>query len=463
MQVLLKIKKLKKFFQGSYYLHTPSCRLMIDTSKKGDAAMGKYSKAEKSWMMYDWASSAYSIIITTAIFPIYYKATAENAGVDPANATAYLGYTISISTFILALLGPILGTMADFKGMKGKFFHFFFWIGSISTAALLLVPSASWLLLLIVYTITSLGFRGANVFYDAYIVDVTRNERMDEVSAKGFALGYVGSVIPFVFCIALITVSQLELIPMSVAAASRISFLITALWWIIFTLPMFKHVKQSHWVERQPRIIYTSFKRLGDTFKEIRKYRGIFLFLVSYFFYIDGVGTIISMSTAYGTDLGLGSTELIIALLAVQIVAAPFAVLFGKLANKFGAKKMIYTGIIIYMLVCIYAMFLKTIIDFWVLAMLVASAQGGIQALSRSYFAQMVPKEKSNEFFGFYNIFGRFAAVTGPFLVAVITQMTGSTSFGVFSLVILFAIGLTVLFFVPNTDDKTEQMETSGP
>ncbi len=414
--------------------------------------MGKFNKAEKSWMMYDWANSAYFIIITTAIFPIYYKSVAENAGVNPTNATAYLGYTISISTFILALLGPILGTMADFKGMKRKFFSFFFWMGTISTAALLFVPGDNWLLLLIVYTVTSLGARGANVFYDAYIVDVTENERMDEVSAKGFALGYIGSVIPFVFCIALITLSQMEVLPLSVSMASRIAFLITALWWILFAIPMFKHVKQTHWVEREPRIIYTSFKRLGDTFKEIRKYRAIFLFLVSYFFYIDGVGTIISMSTAYGTDLGLGATELIIALLAVQIVAAPFAILFGKLAKKFGAKKMIYAGIFIYMLVCIYAMFLETIVDFWILAMLVASAQGGIQALSRSYFAQMVPKEKSNEFFGFYNIFGRFAAVTGPFLVGITTQLTGSTSFGVFSLVILFVIGLVVLFFVPKTE-----------
>ncbi|MBB6444060.1 MFS transporter [Bacillus benzoevorans] len=423
--------------------------------------MGKFNKAEKSWMMYDWASSAYFLIITTAIFPIFYKATAENAGVNPTNATAYLGYTISISTFILAILGPVLGTLADFKGMKSKFFNFFFIMGTLSTAALLFVPGDNWLLLLIIYTITSLGARGANVFYDAYIVDVTDNERMDEVSAKGFALGYVGSVIPFVLCIALITLSQMEILPLSVSVASRIAFLITVIWWIVFTIPMFKHVRQTHWVEREPRIIYTSFKRLGETFREIRKYRAIFLFLVSYFFYIDGVGTIIAMSTAYGTDLGLSSTELIIALLAVQIVAAPFSVLFGKLANKYGAKKMIYAGIIIYMIVCIYAMFLKTIVDFWVLAMLVASAQGGIQALSRSYFAQMVPKEKSNEFFGFYNIFGRFAAVTGPFLVAVITQLTGSTPLGVFSLVILFLIGLVVLFFVPKTAVTMEPMGTS--
>jgi MFS transporter, UMF1 family len=421
--------------------------------------LGKYSKEEKSWMMYDWASSAYSIIITTAIFPIYYKAVADNAGVNQADSTAYLGYTISISTFILALLGPILGTLADYKGMKGKFFNFFFFLGTLSTAALLFIPSDNWLLLLIVYTLTSLGARGANVFYDAYIVDVTENDRMDDISAKGYALGYVGSVIPFVFCIAVIILSQMGLIPLSVTAASRIAFVITALWWFIFTIPMFKHVKQTHWIEREPRVIVNSLRRLGKTFKEIKRYRTIFLFLIAYFFYIDGVGTIISMSTAYGTDLGLGATELIIALLAVQIVAAPFAVLFGKLANRYGARKMIFTGIIIYMIVCIYAMFLKTIIDFWVLAMLVATAQGGIQSLSRSYFAQMVPKEKSNEFFGFYNIFGRFAAVSGPFLVGVITQMTGSSAFGVFSLVILFVIGFVVLLFVPNSSTAPSATE----
>lgn len=412
--------------------------------------MGKFTKAEKSWMMYDWANSAYSVIVTTAIFPIYYKAAAESAGVVPAHATAYLGYTISISTFMLAVLGPILGTIADFKGMKEKFFRFFFWTGALSTAALFFAPPSAWILLLVIYTITALGFRGANVFYDAYLVDVTAKERMDEVSARGFALGYIGSVIPFVLCIALILMSQREMIPLSIADSSRTAFFITALWWMVFTLPMLRNVKQKYGVERQPRIIYTSFYRIGRTFKEIRRYRALFLFLIAYFFYIDGVGTIISMSTAYGTDLGLGSSELILALLAVQIVAAPFAFLFGKWAGRHGAKKLLYAGIWIYIVVCIYAMFLETIVDFWILAMLVASAQGGIQALSRSFFAQMVPKEKANEFFGFYNVFGRFAAVTGPFLVGLIAQLTGNTSYGVFSLVILFLIGIIVLLFVPD-------------
>lgn len=413
--------------------------------------MGKYTKAEKSWMMYDWADSAYFLIIVTAIFPIYYKEVADNAGLHSADSTAYLGYTISIATFLLALLGPVLGTIADYKGLKGKFFTFFFLIGVSSTVALFFVPDDNWLLLLAVYTLTTLGARGANVFYDAYIVDVTGKERMDELSARGYALGYIGSSIPFIACIAIIVSAQMELIPLSMSGASRTAFLITAAWWLVFTIPMLKNVRQLHGIDPEPRIVANSFKRLGQTFKEIRQYRTIFLFLIAYFFYIDGVGTIISMSTAYGTDLGLGATDLIIALLAVQIVAAPFSILFGKLANRFGVKRMLYTGIIIYMIVCVYAMFLKTTTDFWILAMLVATSQGGIQALSRSYFAQLVPKEKANEFFGFYTIFGRFAAVSGPFLVGIITHLTGSSAFGVASLIVLFAIGLIVLMFVPHS------------
>lgn len=419
--------------------------------QKEEYTVSKFTKAEKSWMMYDWADSAYFLIIVTAIFPIYYKEVADNAGVLGANSTAYLGYTISIATFILALLGPILGTIADYKGMKDKFFTFFFVIGVISTLALFFVPDDNWLLLLIIYTLTTLGARGANVFYDAYIVDVTSRDRLDELSARGYALGYIGSTIPFIVCIAIILTAQMGIIPLSTSAASRTTFLITAIWWLAFTIPMLRNVKQQYGVQREPRVVVNSFKRLAQTFKEIRQYRTIFLFLIAYFFYIDGVGTIISMSTAYGTDLGLSATDLIIALLAVQIVAAPFSIVYGKLANRFGVKKMLYTGIVIYMIVCVYAMFLKTIADFWILAMLVATSQGGIQALSRSYFAHIVPKEKSNEFFGFYTIFGRFAAVSGPFLVGVITQLTGSSAFGVASLIVLFAIGLVVLMFVPWT------------
>ena len=222
----------------------------------------------------------------------------------------------------------------------------------------------------------------------------------------------------------------------------------------MFTIPMVKNVHQIHGIKREPNMLASSFRRLGGTFKEIRKYRTVFLFLLAYFFYIDGVGTIISMSTAYGSDLGISATNLLIILFVTQVVAAPFAILYGKLAQKFTGKKMLYVGIVVYIIVCIYAFFMKTTMDFWVLAMLVATSQGGIQALSRSYFARLVPKEKSNEFFGFYNIFGKFASVMGPLLVGVTAQLTGSSAYGVFSLVILFIIGIIILSRVPEPDAK---------
>ncbi len=425
-------------------------RILEVKGMKGSESMVKalYSKEEKSWMMYDWANSAYSVVITTAIFPIYYKSVATNAGVDPSQSTAYLGYAISIATFILAMIAPVLGTIADYKDLKKKFFIFFFLMGALSTIGLVLVPSDQWILLLVMNILTAIGARGANIFYDAFIVDVTTKEKMDEVSSRGFALGYIGSAIPFVISIAIIILAQSGMIPLSVTAASRIAFLITAVWWIVFTIPLIKNVKQIHYVERKPRIIVHSFIRLGQTFKDIKKYRNIFLFLLAYFFYIDGVDTIISMSTAYGSDVGLGATDMIIALLAVQVVAAPFALLFGRLAKKYGTKTMLYVGIFVYTFICVYAIFLDSALDFWILAMFVATSQGGIQALSRSFFAQMVPEEKSNEFFGFYNIFGRFAAVSGPFLMGVTTQLTGSSAMGIFSLIILFVIGFILLLFV---------------
>ncbi|WP_174731390.1 MFS transporter [Mesobacillus harenae] len=409
----------------------------------------RFSKEENSWMMYDWGNSAYSIIISTAVFPLFYKASATEAGVSASNSTAYLGYTIAIATFILAMLAPILGTVADYQGFKKKFFTFFVGLGVLFTALLAFIPSEQWALLLVCYTIAVIGSSGSNVFYDAFLVDVTEEERMDRVSARGYGLGYIGSTIPFIISIAIIMLAQSGTIPVSTTMASQIAFIITALWWGFFSIPLFRNVQQRHYIDREPRIVSNSFRRLGKTIKEIRKHRALFMFLLAYFFYIDGVGTIITMSTAYGSDLGITSTNLLIILFVTQVVAAPFALLYGRLAERFTGKKMLYVGIIVYIIVCIYAYFMKTTFDFWILAMLVASSQGGIQALSRSYFAKLVPKQNSNEFFGFYNIFGKFASIMGPLLVAATAQITGNSSTGVFSLIVLFIIGLAILARVP--------------
>ncbi|MGG1677086.1 MFS transporter [Neobacillus sp. NRS-1170] len=413
--------------------------------------MSRMTKKEKSWVLFDWANSAYSIIITTAVFPLYFKAAAKEAGLAAATSTAYWGYANSFATLLISICAPVLGSIADFKGFKKRFFTFFFALGIIFTLLLALVPSDQWLILLICYMVTVIGFGGTNIFYDAFLVDVTTEERMNQVSSKGYAMGYIGSTIPFIIGIALIILAQQEILPLSVSVASQISFAITALWWGLFTIPMLRNVNQVYYKERVPNPIVNGFKQFFSTFSKIKLYRPLFLFLLAYFFYIDGVNTIITMSTTYGADLGIDSQSLLIILFATQVVAAPFAVLYGKLADKFNAKTMLLVGIFVYIVICTYAYFLKTTLDFWILAMLVASSQGGIQALSRSYFAKLVPKEHANEFFGFYSIFYKFAAILGPSLMGFTAYVTGNTNSGVFSLVVLFIIGGLVLLRVPET------------
>ncbi len=414
-----------------------------------------FSNKEKSWMFYDWGSSAFTLIITTAVFPIFYKAQASSVGIEGHVSTAYLGYTIAIFTFILAMLGPVLGSIADYDGLKKRFFIGFLSVGLLSTVSLVFVPDGNWFLLLLLFTFASLGSTGANIFYDAFLVDITKDKRMNRVSARGFALGYIGSTIPFIISIAIIVFAQQEILPITSTTASRIAFLITCVWWGIFALPLVKNVHQVYAIPRENKIIKKSFLRLYKTILDIKQYKYLSLFLLAYFFYIDGVGTIISMSTAYGTDVGISATVLLIVLLMTQIVAAPFALLYGKLADRFSAKVMINIGCIVYIIICIYAYFLETAIDFWILAMLVATSQGGIQALSRSYFAKLIPKNNANEFFGFYNIFGKFASITGPLLIGITAQLTGRSNTGILSLIVLFIIGMIILFFVPS-DKKLE-------
>lgn len=412
--------------------------------------MKKMSVPERSWAFYDWANSAYSIVVVTAIFPLLFKASATDAGIAASTSTAYWGYANSFAALLIAILAPLLGTLADFKGFKKRFFIFFVSLGVLFTMLLAVIPHEEWLILLICFIFTSIGFAGANIFYDAFLVDVTSSDRMHRISANGFALGYIGSTIPFIIGIALIILSQQAVIPLSVTVSSQAAIAITALWWGLFTIPMIKHVEQHYYVDRVSRPVTTSFKKLLTTIKNIKAYRALFLFLLAYFFYIDGVNTVMTMATVFGTDLGLDSTSLLLVLFITQIVSAPLTILFGRLAERLNDKKMLLFGILIYISICIYAYFIKTVVDFWIIAMMVASAQGGIQALSRSYYAKLIPKQSSNEFFGFYNIIGKFAAILGPVLVGITAQLTGNTSNGLFSLIILFIIGGVLLLRVPD-------------
>jgi UMF1 family MFS transporter len=411
--------------------------------------MSKITHEEKSWILYDWANSAYSMTVTSTILPLYFKMVTEQAGISGPTSTAYWGYVNSAATLILSLMAPVLGTIADYKNFKKRFFTFFFGLGIIFTTLLAAVPTKYWGLLLFIYLFTVIGFAGSNIFYDAFLVDVSHEDKMDKISTLGYAMGYIGSTIPFIICIAILMLAQKGILPISIYSACKVSFVITALWWGLFTLPMLKNVKQLHFIEPESKPVVNSFKRIGKTFKNIKQHKSLFMFLIAYFFYIDGVDTIIKMATSYGSDLGVNSTTLLLVLLVTQFVAFPFAILYGKLSHKFKGKKMLYVAIIMYIGICIYAYFLKTELDFWILAILVGTSQGGIQALSRSYFGKLVPKENSNEFFGFYNIFGKFAAIMGPALVGVVSSTTGKTNNGVFSLIILFIIGGIILAKVP--------------
>ncbi|MER2226097.1 MAG: MFS transporter [Carnobacterium sp.] len=405
----------------------------------------KYTKIEKSWILQDWANSAYSIMITTAVFPLFFKAVSEGAGVSAVNSTAYLGYANAIGTLAVSLLAPILGAIADYKGYRNPMFSLATGLGIIATFSFAFIPDENWLLLLIIYAVSSIGFGAANIFYDASLIDSTTLNRMDRVSSAGYGWGYIGSSIPFVI---FIFFQLTQILPISQTALIKGGFAATALWWFIFTIPYWKNVEQKTYIKKQPHVVKNSFLRLWETIRNIRQYRNVFLFLIAYFFYIDGVGTIFKMATAIGADVGLMANDLIVVMLICQFVAFPFSILYGVLAGRFGNKKMIYVGIATYTFICIFALSLDSLLTFIILAVLVGTAQGGIQSLSRSLFGQLIPKENANEFFGFYNIFGKFAAVVGPLLVGIISQLTGNSLNGVFALIVLFIIGGSVLYFV---------------
>ena len=406
-------------------------------------AVNRFTKLEWSWIFQDWANSAYSLMITTAIFPIYYKSLTDGAGIASHDSTAYLGYANSISTIIIAVMAPFLGTLADFKGVRKPLFSIGTLLGILSVFAMIFVKSDLWLWLLILYGLSHMGFSMANIFYDASIMDVTTYQRMDMVSATGFGFGYIGSVIPFLVFM-LLNFSGV----FTSTTTVYIGFIMTALWWFVFTIPYWKNVKQTTFRVKETSVITESIQSLSNTLKEIKKYPNIMLFLIAYFFYIDGVGTIIAMATAVGSDKGLTSQELILMLLVVQIVAFPCSMLYGYLSKQVGNKRMLFIGIFTYVIICFLGLRLNAFKDFVVLAILVGSAQGGIQALSRSYFGQIIPRDKSNQFFGFYNIFGKFSSILGTTILAVVAQMTGDSLKGLFAIIIEFLLGAFLLALV---------------
>lgn len=415
------------------------------------------TREERAWILQDFGNSAYSIAITTALLPVFFKSVAAS-GMDGAQSTAYWGYANSIATLIIAILAPILGSLADYKGYKNRFFNFFVILAIISTAALSTVGEGNWMYCLLIYIVSVIGSTGASIFYDSFLTDVTTDEKMDMISSQGFGFGYLGGTIGFGICMAFILLGP-KFLGISTSGATRVAFVITAVWWLLFSMPFFKNVKQKYFLEGKPENATKVFQKLFHTFREIIGYRNLFMFFLAYFFYIDGVHTIISMATPIGMDMGLDSQKLLIILLFIQLIAFPFAIIYGALAKRFGARAMILVGIITYIIITIYALMLKTIVDFWILAFLVATAQGGIQALSRSYFGKLIPKEKSAEYFGVFNIFGKISSIMGPVMVGVVSQATGDTRFGILSLIILFILGFYFFMKVSSHPAKLQETE----
>ena len=413
----------------------------------------KLTANEKGWILYDVGNSAFILMVST-ILPIYFNYLAENAGISSVDYLAYWGYAASIVTLIVAVLGPVLGTLADTKGFKKPIFSGCVIAGCLACVAMGI--TGSWISFLVVFVIAKVCFSASLVFYDSMLSDVTTDERMDIVSSNGYAYGYAGSCIPFI--ISLIFVLGYNKIGISLSAAMLISFVIVALWWFLMTVPLIKNYKQINYVERKPHAVKESFVRIKDTLCGVVKQKKIFLFLVAFFFYIDGVYTIIDMATAYGSALGLNSTGLLLALLVTQLVAFP--IIFGRLASKYSTGRLITACIIAYIGITVFAVFMKSQWQFWVLAIFVGMFQGGIQALSRSYFANIIPAERSGEYFGLMDICGKGASFLGTLVVGAASQIFGSINIGVSMIVLLFTAGLVLFIMTDKLDSKEADLDT---
>lgn len=405
----------------------------------------KLTKSERNWILYDVGNSAFILLFTT-IIPIMFNSLAKGHLKD-STYLAYWGYAVTISTILTALVGPYFGALADKFSLRKRFFIVFMALGALG--CFLFPFTKSWMVFLALVIISKVGFNGSLVFYDSMLIDITSEDRMDNVSSLGFAYGYIGSVIPFVISI-LISVKH-EALGIGMDLAMKMVFTINALWWVLFTLPLLKVYRQKY-VRTEEE---TDKMHLLQTFEKIRGDRKIYMFLFAFLFYIDGVYTIISMATAYGTSLGLSSNGLILALLVTQLVAFPCAIYFGKISKKYETGVLIKICILAYLLISIYAIFLNNIVQFWILAVSVGMFQGAIQALSRSYYAKIIPKENSGEYFGIYDVFGKGAAIIGTLVVSLVTQATGNQHLSISTLSIMFLIGI-ILFF------KTDKIESKN-
>lgn len=400
-----------------------------------------FNKLEKSWIYYDIGNSAFTMMVST-IIPIWFNTLAANAGMSNSEYLAFWSYATSIATILVAIIGPVFGSIADNKDFKKPMFMFVLFVGVIGCALLGAVPN--WILYLITYVIAKICYQTSLVFYDSMLTDVTTPERMDLVSSQGYAWGYIGSCIPFVIALGLYAAGNPDFLGiMNERLSIFLAFIVIDVWWFCVTIPLLKNYKQKYYVETTSNKVKESISRLGKTLVTMyRDEKKVFFFLLAFFFYIDGVYTIIDEAVAIGTALGLNQMGLLVILLLTQVVAFAFATLFGKLSEKYSSVQLITVCILGYFAVAIYALFMKELWQFGIMAFVVGMFQGAIQALSRSYFAQIIPANASGEYFGIYDICGKGAAFMGTTLVGITVSITNSVNVAVATLTVLFILGL---------------------
>ncbi len=408
----------------------------------------KINKTVFSWALYDWANSAYATVILAGFFPLFFKQYWSDA-TNVSTSTFQLGLTNSIASTIIVILAPVLGAIADAGNSKKRLLLLFAALGILMSAGLYFVAQHETILALSLFALSIIGFSGSVIFYDALIVGICDKESYDKVSTFGFALGYLGGGILFAFDVYM-TLNPAEFGFATSADAVKFSFLTVSVWWFLFSLPLFFNVPEikASKTTRTGQAIINGFKQLKTTFNNIRKLRMVLLFLCAYWLYIDGVDTIVRMAVDYGMSLGFNTTDLITALLITQFVGFPAAIGFGVLAHYIGTKHGILIGIFIYLLVTVWAAQIKVVSEFYILAIIIGLVQGGVQALSRSFYARIIPQNRAAEFFGFYNMLGKFAAVLGPVMMGAVSVLTQSPRLSIFSISILFITGGILLYYV---------------
>ncbi len=401
-----------------------------------------------AWALYDWANSAFATTVLAGFFPLFFKKY-WSAGTDVTVSTFQLGVANAAGSLVVALLAPVLGAIADRSGARKRYLLLFAGMGIVMTGALALVAEGQWPIAVTIYLFALVGFSGANVFYDALLLDAAPRDRIDRVSAFGFALGYLGGGVLFSFNVALTLWPGTFGLP-DAAAAVKISFLSVAIWWALFSLPLLISFRETPSPKRVGgwAAVTAGFAQLAGTFRALRHLRVVFVFLVAYWLYIDGVHTIIRMAIDYGLAIGLEANDLIVALLLTQFVGFPAALVFGRVGERIGAKTGILIGLGVYVFVCVWGYFMREAWEFYVLAGTIGLVQGGVQALSRALYARLIPANKAGEFFGFYNMLGKFAAILGPLMMGVVSVVTGNPRLSILAIIVLFVAGGALLMAV---------------